>query len=205
MKLDVIDLSTSIVEENIEVSDDIFGQEIRLDILHKMVTWQLAKSRCGDHSTKGVAQISGSTRKIYNQKGGGRARHGSNRAPQFRGGAVIFGPHTRSHEFKLNKKFRKLALKVALSLKYGDGGVLVSKDLKVPAKTSEFQSLLKNLNSKSVLIVDVSVDKKSWVAVHNLKNCRVLPVVGLNVLDVLKAEKVLFTVDAVKGIGDRVL
>ncbi|MHC0449438.1 MULTISPECIES: 50S ribosomal protein L4 [unclassified Candidatus Lariskella] len=205
MKLDVIDLSTSIVEENIEVSDDIFGQEIRLDILHKMVTWQLAKSRCGDHSTKGVTQISGSTRKIYNQKGGGRARHGSNRAPQFRGGAVIFGPHTRSHEFKLNKKFRKLALKVALSLKYGEGGVLVSKDLKVPAKTSEFQSLLRNLNFKSVLIVDVSVDKKSWVAVHNLKNCRVLPVVGLNVLDVLKAEKVLFTVDAVKGVEDRVL
>src|SRR5258706_15709655 len=105
----------------LELADEVFGLEARIDILARVVDWQLAKRRSGNHKTKGVSEISGTTKKPYNQKGTGRARQGSLRSPQFRGGARIFGPVVRSHEHDLTKKVRKLALKTALPAKAAAG------------------------------------------------------------------------------------
>src|SRR6185369_11790408 len=118
MKLKVTTLDSKDVGE-IDLDEAIFGQAPRRDILARVVNWQLAKRRAGTHKTKGVSDISGTTKKPYKQKGTGRARQGSLRSPQFRGGARIFGPVVRSHEFSLQKKVRKLGLKTALSAKQG--------------------------------------------------------------------------------------
>src|SRR4051812_38876401 len=116
MKLKVVTLENKAAGE-IELAKDIFGVEVRNDILHRMVEWQRAKARAGTHKTKGISEIQGTTKKPWKQKGTGHARQGSLRSPQFRGGARIFGPVVRSHALGLNKKVRKLALKMALSAK----------------------------------------------------------------------------------------
>src|SRR5215510_16338494 len=124
MKLTVRNFADEEVGD-IELSDEVFGLPVRRDILARVVNWQLAKRRAGTHKTKGISEISGTTRKPYKQKGTGRARQGSLRSPQFRGGAVIFGPVVRSHAHDLPKKVRKLALKTALSAKVADGRLVV--------------------------------------------------------------------------------
>src|SRR5260370_28883060 len=124
MKLSVRNLDNKEVGD-IELADAVFGLPVRGDILARVVAWQLAKRRAGTHKTKGVSEISGTTKKPYKQKGTGRARQGSLRSPQFRGGAVIFGPVVRSHEFSLHKKVRQLGLKTALSSKQRDGKVIL--------------------------------------------------------------------------------
>src|ERR1700735_477075 len=110
---------------DLELSDAVFGAKLREDILARMVQYQLAKRRGGNHKTKGVSEISGTTKKPWKQKGTGRARAGSLRSPQFRGGGIIFGPVVRSHEFGLQKKVRRLALKTALSAKQAEGKLVV--------------------------------------------------------------------------------
>ena len=120
MKVDVIDLKAKRVGE-IELADEVFGATVRPDLMQRTVRWQLAKRRAGTHKTKSVAETRGSTRKPFKQKGTGRARAGSRRAPHHRGGVAIFGPVLRDHAHKLPKKVRKLALKSALSSKRADG------------------------------------------------------------------------------------
>src|SRR5437660_5446129 len=124
MKLTVRNLDNQEVGD-IELSEAVFGLPVRRDILARVVNWQLSKRRAGTHKTKGVSDISGTTKKPYRQKGTGRARQGSLRSPQFRGGAVIFGPVVRSHEFGLQKKVRRLGLKTALSAKQAAGKLVV--------------------------------------------------------------------------------
>src|SRR3546814_8733900 len=120
MKISVKTLDNTDAGE-IELSNSGFGLPVREDRLHRIVHWHLAKRRAGTHKTKGVSEISGTTKKPYKQKGTGRARQGSLRSPQFRGGAVIFGPVVRDHGYDLPKKVRKLALKTALSAKQAEG------------------------------------------------------------------------------------
>src|SRR5438046_2881852 len=124
MKLTVRNLDNQEVGD-IELAEEVFGLPVRRDILARVVNWQLAKRRAGTHKTKGISDISGTTKKPYKQKGTGRARQGSLRSPQFRGGAVIFGPVVRSHEFGLQKKVRRLGLKTALSAKQAEGKLIV--------------------------------------------------------------------------------
>src|ERR1700686_3912325 len=124
MKLTVRNLDNQEVGD-IELAEEAFGLPVRRDILARVVNWQLAKRRSGTHKTKGISDISDTTKKPYKQKGTGRARQGSLRSPQFRGGAVIFGPVVRSHEFGLHKKVRKLVLKTALSAKQAEGKLVV--------------------------------------------------------------------------------
>ena len=124
MKYDVINLENQKVE-SIDLSDAIFGVEVRSDILSRVVNWQLAKRRAGTHSVKNLSTISGTTKKPFRQKGTGRGRQGTLRAPEFRHGAVAFGPVVRSHEHDLNKKIRKLGLKCALSAKVKDGKLFI--------------------------------------------------------------------------------
>ena len=114
---------------SIELDETVFGLPVRKDILARMVNYQLAKRRAGTHKTKGISDISGTTKKPYKQKGTGRARQGSLRSPQFRGGATIFGPVVRSHAFDLPKKVRRLGLKTALSAKQGEGKLIDRKSV----------------------------------------------------------------------------
>src|SRR6476646_12270835 len=124
MKLTVKTLDNGDAGE-IELSDDVFGVTVRRDILARVVNWQLAKRRAGTHKAKGVSEIAGTTKKPWKQKGTGRARQGSLRSQQCRGGAVIFGPVVRSHEYDLQKKVRRLGLKTALSAKQAEGKLVV--------------------------------------------------------------------------------
>src|SRR4051812_18513986 len=124
MKMQVVTLENKAAGE-IELNPAVFGLKVRQDLLHRMVEWQRSKARAGTHKTKTVSEISGTTKKPWNQKGTGRARAGSLRSPQFRGGATIFGPVVRSHEVGMNKKVRKLALKHALSSKKADGTLFI--------------------------------------------------------------------------------
>ena len=124
MRLTVHNLDNQEVGD-IELAEEVFGLPVRNDILARVVNWQLAKRRAGTHKTKGVSEIQGTTRKPYKQKGTGRARQGSLRSPQFRGGARIFGPVVRSHGFDLQKKVRRLGLKTALSAKHSEGKLMV--------------------------------------------------------------------------------
>src|SRR5882672_6623371 len=139
----------------LELADEVFGLEARIDILARVVDWQLAKRRSGNHKTKGISEISGTTKKPYRQKGTGRARQGSTRSPQFRGGARIFGPVVRSHAHDLPKKVRRLGLKTALSAKQSEGKLAVIDEAHFSeAKTKALRARLEVLGWDSVLIID---------------------------------------------------
>jgi large subunit ribosomal protein L4 len=154
MKATVKNLNNETVGE-IDLDESVFGLPVRADLLSRMVNYQLAKRRAGTHKTKGVSEISGTGKKPYRQKGTGRARQGSLRSPQFRGGAVIFGPVVRSHAHDLTKKVRKLALKTALSAKAADGKLFVLDQARAEThKTKALAAQLKSLGLNSVLIID---------------------------------------------------
>ncbi len=189
----------------IDLDDGVFGLTPRADILHRMVTWQLAKRRAGTHKTKSVGEISGTTKKPYKQKGTGRARQGSQRSPQFRGGARIFGPVVRSHAFDLPKKIRKLALKHALSSKVADGKLVVIEAARTEShKTKDLVQRLTGLGIGSALIIDgVAVDNNFLLAARNLPTIDVLPQQGANVYDILRRDTLVLTRDAVGALEAR--
>ena len=204
MKCKVMSLDAKEVG-SMDLNDKIFGVAVRPDLLARMVNWQLAKRRRGTHKTKGISDIKGTTAKPFKQKGTGRARQGSLRSPQFRGGAVIFGPVVRSHAFDLPKKVRKLALKTALSSKAADGKVVVleSTELAKP-KTKELAARLKKLGWNSALIVDgAEVNVNFGRAARNLPNIEVLPQQGINVYDILRNDLLVLTKAAVSHLEER--
>src|SRR5215510_12148103 len=182
MKRPVITLDNSPAGE-IELDETVFGVPLRKDILARMVNWQLAKRRAGTHKAKGISDIAGTTQKPYKQKGTGRARQGSRRSPQFRGGAVIFGPVVRSHEFDLQKKVRRLGLKTALSAKQAEGKLVVIDSATVAeAKTKALRARFDALGWGSVLIIDgAAVDEGFARAARNLPKVDLLPERGANV------------------------
>ncbi len=204
MKLTVKNLDNQEVGD-IELSDAVFGVPIRRDILARVVNWQLAKRRAGTHKTKGISEISGTTKKPYKQKGTGRARQGSLRSPQFRGGAVIFGPVVRSHAFDLQKKVRRLGLKTALSAKQAEGKLVVIDAAKVDeAKTKALRGKLDAFGWGSVLIIDgATVDEGFARAARNLPKVDVLPTQGANVYDILRRDTLVLTRDAVEQLEAR--
>ena len=203
MKLSVMDLNNKSVG-SIDLAEEIFGLPVRRDILARMVNWQLAKRRAGTHKTKGISDISGTTKKPYKQKGTGRARQGSLRSPQFRGGAVIFGPVVRSHEFDLQKKVRKLGLKTALSAKQAEGKLIVIDEAKVgDAKTKVLRARFDALGWESVLIIDGAVNDEFARAARNLPKVDVLPEKGANVYDILRRDTLVLTRDAVQQLEAR--
>jgi large subunit ribosomal protein L4 len=203
MKLTVRNLDNKEVGD-INLADEVFGLPVRSDILARVVNWQLAKRRAGTHKTKGISDISGTTKKPYKQKGTGRARQGSLRSPQFRGGAVIFGPVVRSHEFGLQKKVRKLGLKTALSAKQAEGKLVVIDAASVAeAKTKALRSQFATLGWESVLIIDGAVDEGFAKAARNLPKVDVLPSVGANVYDILRRDTLVLTRAAVEQLEAR--
>jgi large subunit ribosomal protein L4 len=190
---------------DIELADEVFGVPVRRDILARVVNWQLAKRRAGTHKAKGISEISGTTKKPYKQKGTGRARQGSLRSPQFRGGAVIFGPVVRSHEFDLQKKVRRLGLKAALSAKQAEGKLIVIDAARIDeAKTKALRARFDALGWHSVLIIDgPTVDEGFARAARNLPKVDVLPQQGANVYDILRRDTLVLTRDAVQSLEAR--
>lgn len=204
MKINVIDISSK-ASGTTSLSDAIFGLEPRKDILHRTVVYQLAKRRAGTHKVKNRAEITATTKKMYKQKGTGSARHGSKKVPQFRGGGRAFGPHPRDHSIKLTKKFRKLALKHALSSKLKDGNIVILSEAKLSKpKTSLLVKNLQKMAVDSALFIDAQeFDKNFELATMNIPNIDILPVQGINVYDMLKRDKLFITKAALKEIEGR--
>jgi large subunit ribosomal protein L4 len=204
VKVDVINFDAKKVGK-IDLADEVFGVDVRPDLMHRTVRWQLAKRRAGTHKTKSVAEIRGSTRKPFKQKGTGRARAGSRRAAHHRGGVAIFGPQLRDHAHKLPKKVRKLALKSALSSKRADGKLAIVDSLDLgSARTRVLAERLAGLGWSSALVIDGDeIDAGFARAARNLTGIQVLPQLGANVYDILRRDRLVLTRKAVESLQAR--
>ena len=203
MQVSVITLANNASAGDIELPDAVFGAEPRVDIMARVVHWQLAKRRAGTHKVKGMGEVSGTTKKPYRQKGTGNARQGSLRAPQFRKGGIVHGPVVRDHGYSLNKKVRRLGLISALSQKQKDGKLVVVDLDGAATKTGEMAKALRALGWKSALIVDATVDKGFGRAVRNLPNVQAMPTVGANVHDILRYDVLAVTRQGVEALKER--
>lgn len=188
----------------IELNDLVFGIEPNEAVLFDAVVAQRASLRQGNHKVKNRSEVAGGGRKPWRQKGTGRARQGSIRSPQWRGGGVVFGPTPRSYSYKLPKKVRRLALKSALSAKVGEQNLLVLDALQLAApKTKDFKAILGNLNiEKKALFVTAELDENVALSARNIPGVTVLTASGINVLDLLGHEKVVFTKAAVEKVEE---
>ncbi len=204
MKQDILNLDNKNVG-SIELDESIFGLEVRPDILHRVVTWQLARLQSGNHKAKGRSEVALTPAKPFKQKGGGRARQGSRKGTQFRKGGVVFGPVVRDHSHELTKKFRKLGLKTALSAKAKEGNLIVIDEAKLAApKTKDLEAKLAACGLTNSLFIDgKEVDMNFALATRNLIGVDVLPTIGANVYDILRKDKLVLTKDAVACLGER--
>ncbi|MCR9134353.1 MAG: 50S ribosomal protein L4 [Alphaproteobacteria bacterium] len=189
----------------VSLSDTVFGLEPRNDILQRMVRWQLARKQQGTHKSKGRSEINRTGAKMFRQKGTGRARASSARAPQFRGGGKAHGPVARSHEHGLPKKVRALALRHALSAKLQAESLIVVDDLAAKeAKTKALTGSLEKLGLSNALFVGGSeLDNNFKLAAQNIPNVDVLPVQGINVYDILRRGKLVLSKSAVEALEER--
>ena len=189
----------------IDLDDSVFGLEARTDLIQRVILWQLAKRRSGTHKTKTMSEVRGSTKKPFKQKGTGRARQGSRRAPHMRGGGTAFGPVVRSHEFDLPKKVRKAALRHALSAKASSGQLVVLDEMKTDSrKTGELVRQLRALGIESALFIGGDdIDANFALAARNLPKVDVLPQQGANVYDILRSDVLVLAKDAVERLGER--
>ena len=205
MKMPITSLGGKKVGE-VDLDDSVFGLRPRASLLQRMVRYQLAKRRSGTHKTKRRGEIKGSTKKIYRQKGTGGARHGARSANIFRGGGKAHGPLTHSHEHDMPKKLRNLALKHALSSKQLDGTLIVLDGISAETpKTAQIAPKLKEMHLSRALIIDGNegIDKNFALASRNLPGLRLLPLVGINVYDILRHEKLALTKTALEGLSKR--
>jgi len=203
MKADVLSIDNK-KAGSIDLDDAIFGLEPRADILHRCVVYQLAKRQQGTHQAKERGDVKATSKKFGRQKGGGGARHGNRAAPQFRGGGKAHGPRTRSHAIDLPKKVRRLAMRHALSSKVASGSLIVIDEAKLKeAKTKALVEAFAKLNIENALIVDASVDENFGLATRNLAGIDMLPVIGANVYDILRKDKLVLTKAAVEGLEAR--
>lgn len=189
----------------VSLSDAIFGLDPREDILARVIRWQLAKKQQGTHQTKTRGEVSRTGAKMYKQKGTGRARHHSARAPQFRGGGRAHGPQTRSHAHDLPKKIRALGLRHALSAKLQSEDLIIIDDLVAKeAKTKALSGALASLGLENALIIGgAELDNNFKLAAQNIPNIDVLPVQGINVYDILRRGKLVLSKAAVEALEER--
>jgi large subunit ribosomal protein L4 len=188
----------------IELNDSVFGIEPNKHVLFEAVVMQRASLRQGTHKTKNRAEVSGGGRKPWRQKGTGRARHGSIRSPQWRGGGTVFGPVPRSYSYKLPKKVRRLAIKSALSSKVLENNIVVLDNLVLEApKTKEMVKILSNLSvDRKALIVTADVNENITLSARNIPGVTVVTANGINVLDVLNHDKLVITKAAVEKVEE---
>ena len=203
MKTKVLNLDNKSAGE-VDLNDAIFGLEPRSDLIQRVVVWQLAKRRSGQHKVLTRAEINRTKKKYGKQKGGGTARHGARSAPLFVGGAKAMGPVVHSHEFDLPKKVKALGLKHALSSKARDGAIVVLDEAKAKkVKTGDLAKRFGKMGLESVLIVDGEFDKNFQLSARNLSHVGLLPASGLNVYDIMKRDKLVLTTAALKMIEER--
>jgi len=204
MKHDVITLDNE-TAGSVDLDEAVFGLEVRADLLHRVVRWQMARRQAGTHKTKGISEVSGTTAKPYKQKGTGRARQGSKRATQFRGGQTAFGPVVRSHAHDLPKKVRKLGLKTALSAKAADSKLIVlDAATSDTGKTKDLVAKLTALGWTNALIIDGPELNDGFArAARNVVGVDVLPQQGANVRDILRRDTLVLTRDAVTHLQER--
>jgi large subunit ribosomal protein L4 len=189
----------------VELSDAIFGLDPRVDIIHRVIQWQLNKRQQGTHQAKSRGEINRTTAKLGKQKGGGTARHGSRKSGIFVGGGKAFGPRFRSHETALNKKVRALGLRHALSSKVKSSELIVLDKAEVKnAKTKEMKVLFEKLGWSNALIIDGATLNESFAnAARNIIGIDVLPVQGINVYDILRRKNLVLTKAAVEALEAR--
>jgi large subunit ribosomal protein L4 len=190
---------------SVKLPEEIFGLEPRPDLIHRCVTWQLAKRQRGTHKVKNRAEINRTGKKMHRQKGTGGARHGSGRVNLFRGGGRAFGPLVRSHAIALPKKVRALALRHALSAKAKDGGIIILDAATVKdGKTKLLAGHFGKLGLDNALIVDgAQIEANFRSAARNIPNIDVLPVQGINVYDILRRHKLVLTKAALDALEAR--
>ena len=204
MQVEILNLDGKAVGKA-TLQDSIFGIDPRADILHRVVTWQRANARAGTHAVKTVSDVAGSGKKAFKQKKTGNAREGERYNVHMRGGGVVHGPVVRDHNIDLPKKIRSLGLKMALSSKAKEGALIIIDSEKMKeAKTATLAKQLKKMKIESALFVGAEkVDENFKKSAANIINVDVLPTIGLNVLDILKHEKLVLTADAVKAVEAR--
>ncbi len=190
----------------VELADDVFNVPVKSSVLHEVVTMQLANRRAGTAAVKHRSDVRGSGRKLFRQKGTGRARRGNIKSPLLRGGGVVFGPDQRDYSYKPPKKVRKLALKMALSSKLGENELVVLDQFELDEiKTKKIVDVLKTLKLKSALIVTEKHNDHLELSARNVPAVKVIRSEGLNVYDILKYRMLVLLEPAVKNIEGRLL
>ncbi len=205
MKKPVFNLKNKSVGD-IDLDTKIFGLKIFPDLIHQYIRYQNAKSRQGSHKTKSRSEVNGRSKKPFSQKGTGNARQGSNKPPNFRGGAVSMGPVNRDHSFSLNKKEKKLALKSALSSKFVDDKVIIIDTFEIKSfKTKELTSDLKLFDYKSALFIysETGLDKNFKMASSNIPRISTLSQKGINVKDLITFDKIFIEQKSINEIAKR--
>ncbi len=205
MKIKSLSLSNKLGKD-ITLNEKVFGISPREDIVARVIRWQLAKKRLGNHSVQTRSQVKMTTAKMYKQKGTGKARHGSGSVSQFRGGGMAHGPVVHSHFHKLNKKVKKIGLRSALSSKFKLGKLIILENSKSDGKTSTLKKNLDKLGINNALIIaGDDIDDKLIKAANNIRNLDILSHHGLNVYDIVKKDNLVIINDALKLVEERLL
>ena len=203
--VDIINCKAEKVSQ-VELEDGIFNIPVRSSILHEVVTMQLANRRAGSASVKHRSDVKGSRRKLFRQKGTGRARRGDTKSPLLRGGGSVFGPDPRSYSYKVPKKIKRLALKMALSSKLKEDNIIVLDKFELDKiKTKEFLSVMGALNTKNALIITEKENKNLELSSRNIPEIKVLRVEGMNVHDILKYKRLVLLEASLEPIKGRLL
>ena len=205
MKLDVVSMDKNKKVGDIELADEFFGADVRADLMHRYVTWQLAKRRAGTHKVKERNEIARTGKKFGRQKGGGGARHGSRRSNIFVGGGVVHGPRVRDHGYSLPKKVKRLALMSALSAKVAANEMIVVDAAELAsAKTKDLKAALANMGSGSALIMDSgAINGNLQLAANNIVGVDCILADGANVYDILRHDRLIMTKAAAKALSAR--
>jgi len=204
----VVDVFNSKAEKvfQTDLIDSIFNIEVKPSVLHEVVKMQLANRRAGSASVKHRSDVRGSGRKLFRQKGTGRARRGDVKAPLLRGGGSVFGPDPKSYAYWVPKKVRRLALKMALSSKLKADDIVVLDKIKMDRiKTRDFLDILDALNMKNALIITDGKNENLELSARNVPGVKLLRIEGLNVYDILKYRNLVLTESSIKGIEGRLL
>lgn len=203
MKTKVYNLNQEHVGD-VQLHEDIFGLEVRQDIIKLVIEWQLAKARSGTHQTRTISEVSGTTKKPFKQKGTGNARQGSLRSCHMRGGGVSHGPVTRSHAFNVPKKVRKLALCHAMSAKLAEGKLFVVDDIAIASpKTATLSAVMEKFGQSAFVVCGDTIDKNFSLASQNLHRVTAVPQIGANVYDIIKNDVLILSKDAVSALEAR--
>lgn len=191
---------------DVELKDELFGVDVRPGILHDVVCMQRANRRRGTASTKTRGDVSGGGAKPWKQKGTGRSRSGTRNSPLWRGGGVIFGPKPRDYSYKLPKKVRRLALRMALSARFGEGNLVILDQFSMDEiKTRDFVKVMNNFQFDNCLVVTAGDNKTVSLSARNAVGYKVLPAEGLNVYDILKYSKLMLEQSTLAQLEERLM